>query len=302
MRPRTDWLTYWGGFINMGIINFVKDYERIARFRLGKFEGMKGPGVVFAIPILHEIRKVDTRTQLIDVPRSTSITKDNASIDIDFLVYMRIDVNESEKAVLEVQNYMFAVIGLATTTLRAVIGDITLDEVLSQRERINEAIRVRLDSETNRWGIKVTNVEIKEIDPPREILEAMNRQMSAERVRRAVVLEADGTKEANITVAEGEKQAAILRAEGDKQAQILAAEGDQQAAILVAEGFSQAMTRVNSVAEGVHTNTMGLQYLDTLKALGESPASKFIFPMEFTGLLGRIAGLAGSGNSPGSGG
>ena len=281
----------------MGIINFVRDYERIARFKLGKFEGMKGPGVVFSIPILHQIRKVDTRTQLIDVPRSTSITKDNASIDIDFLVYMRIDVNESEKAVLEVQDYMVAVIGLATTTLRAVIGDITLDEVLSQRERINEAIRVRLDSETNRWGIKVTNVEIKEIDPPREILEAMNRQMSAERVRRAVVLEASGTKEANITVAEGEKQAAILRAEGDKEAQILAAEGDQKAAILIADGFSQAMTRVNNVAEGVHANTMGLQYLDTLKALGDSPSSKFIFPMEFTGLLGRIAGLAGGGNS-----
>ena len=186
---------------------------------------------------------------------------------------------------------------IATLSANAVIGDITLDEVLSQRERINEAIRVRLDSETNRWGIKVTNVEIKEIDPPREILEAMNRQMSAERVRRAVVLEASGTKEANITVAEGEKQAAILRAEGDKEAQILAAEGDQQAAILIADGFSQAMTRVNNVAEGVHANSMGLQYLDTLKALGDSPSSKFIFPMEFTGLLGRIAGLAGGGNS-----
>ncbi len=260
---------------------------------MGRFEGMKGPGVVFAIPILHETRKVDTRTRLIDVPRSTSITKDNASIDIDFLVYMRIDVNEAEKAVLEVQDYIFAVLGLATTTLRAVIGDITLDEVLSQRERINEAIRVRLDSETNRWGIKVTNVEIKEIDPPREILEAMNRQMSAERVRRAVVLEADGTKEANITVAEGERQAQILRAEGEKQAAILEAEGDQEAAILRAEGFSQAMTRVNGVAQGAHDNTMGLQYLDTLKSLGDSPSSKFIFPMEFTGLLGRITGLAG---------
>ena len=269
----------------MGIINFVRDYERIARFKLGKFEGMKGPGVVFSIPILHQIRKVDTRTQLIDVPRSTSITKDNASIDIDFLVYMRIDVNEAEKAVLEVQDYMVAVIGLATTTLRAVIGDITLDEVLSQRERINEAIRVRLDSETNRWGIKVTNVEIKEIDPPREILEAMNRTMSAERVRRAVVLEASGTKEANITVAEGEKQAAILTAEGGREAEILNAEGDQQAAILRADGFSTALERINSVAQNADARTMSLQYFETLKALGGSPATKFIFPMEFTSML-----------------
>ncbi len=272
----------------MAIINFVRDYERVARFRFGKFEGMMGPGIVFAIPIIHQIRKVDTRTQQVDVPRSTSITRDNASIDIDFLVYMRIDLEEAEKAVLEVQDYYYAVLGLATTTLRAVIGDIALDEVLSQRETINEAIRVRLDSETNRWGIKVTNVEIKEIEPPRDILEAMTRQMSAERVRRAVVLEADGTKQAAVTVAEGEKQAEILRAEGSRQAEILTAEGDQQAAILRADGFSTALDRIFTVAKGVDTNTMNLQYLDALKALGESPSSKFVFPLEFTRLLGNL--------------
>jgi len=280
----------------MAIVNFIRDYERIARFRLGRFEGMKGPGIVWAIPILHSIRKVDTRTQQVDVPRSTSITRDNASIDIDFLVYMRIDLENAEKAVMEVQDYYFAVLGLATTTLRAVIGDIALDEVLSQRERINEAIRVRLDSETNRWGIKVTNVEIKEIEPPRDILEAMTRQMSAERTRRAVVMEAEGTREAAITVAEGEKQSAILRAEGDRQAEILTAEGDQQAAVLRAEGFSTALERIFSVAKGVDTNTMNLQYLDTLKALGDSPSSKFIFPLEFTRLLGGLGKPAASGS------
>jgi len=272
----------------MAIINFVRDYERLARFKFGRFEGMMGPGIVWAIPILHQIRKVDTRTEQVDVPRSTSITRDNASIDIDFLVYMRIDLDQAEKAVLEVQNYYLAVLGLATTTLRAVIGDIALDEVLSQRERINEAIRVRLDSETNRWGIKVTNVEIKEIEPPRDIQEAMTRQMSAERVRRAVVLEAEGTRQAAVTVAEGEKQAAILRAEGGRQAEILAAEGDQQAAVLRADGFSTALDRIFSVAKGVDVNTMNLQYLDTLKSLGASPASKFIFPLEFTRLLGGL--------------
>jgi len=280
----------------MAIINFIRDYERMARFRFGRFEGMKGPGIVFAIPILHQTRKVDTRTQQVDVPRSTSITRDNASIDIDFLVYMRIDLEHAEKAVMEVQDYYYAVLGLATTTLRAVIGDIALDEVLSQRERINEAIRVRLDSETNRWGIKVTNVEIKEIEPPRDILEAMTRQMSAERVRRAVVLEAEGTREAAVTVAEGEKQAAILRAEGGRQAEILSAEGDQQAAILRADGFSTALDRIFSVAKGVDVNTMNLQYLDTLKSLGASPASKFIFPLEFTRLLGGLGKPAASGS------
>lgn len=180
---------------------------------------------------------------------------------------------------------------MATTTLRAVIGDISLDDVLSQRERINEAIRLRLDGETERWGIKVTNVEIREIDPPRDIQEAMNRQMSAERVRRAVVLEADGTKEANVTVAEGEKQAAILRAEGNKQSEILQAEGDQQAAVLRAQGFSEAMERINGIAQSAHSNTMGLQYLETLKSLGSSPSSKFIFPMEFSNMIGKITGL-----------
>ena len=259
----------------MGVIlNFVKDYERIARFRFGRFEGMKGPGIVIALPVIHSKTLVDTRTEVLDIPRQTSITKDNAPIDIDFLVYLRIDVNEAEKAVLEVADYHSAVIGLATTTLRAVIGDISLDDVLSQRDRINELIRTRLDHEAARWGIKVPNVEIRELTPPREIQDSMSRQMSAERVRRAVVLEADGTKQANITVAEGEKQAAILRAEGEKQA-----------AILRAHGFGEALTRIFEAAHEVDEKTMTLQYLETLKALGASPSSKFLFPLEFTRLL-----------------
>jgi regulator of protease activity HflC (stomatin/prohibitin superfamily) len=285
----------------MAIINFVRDYQRIARFRFGRFEGMLGPGIVFSIPILHQTRRVETRTEVLDIPRQTNITKDNASIDIDFLVYMRVDINQAERAVLEVEDYRSAVVGLATTTLRAVVGDIDLDDVLSQRERINESIRVKLDSETSRWGIKVTNVEIREIDPPREIQEAMNRQMSAERVRRAVILEADGTRQANITVAEGEKQAAILKAEGARQAEILSAEGDQQAAVLRAQGFSEALDRIFAVAQNVDSNTMSLQYLETLKSLGEGPASKIIFPMEFTRMLGAIAGRSPMGSDESSG-
>ena len=277
----------------MGIINFVRDYERLGRFRFGTFEGMLGPGVVFAIPILHQITRLDTRIQVLDIPRQTNITKDNASIDIDFLVYMRVDVNEAQRAVLEVADYHTAVIGLATTTLRAVIGDITLDDVLSQRERINELIRTKLDGETERWGIKVTNVEIREIDPPREIQEAMNRQMSAERVRRAVILEADGTRESDITVAEGQKQAAILEAEGNRQADILQAEGEKQAAVLRADGFADALARIFETARTVDGNTMTLQYLEALKALGASPSSKFIFPLEFTEMLGNLVGRRG---------
>ena len=269
----------------MAILNFLKDYERIARFKWGNFEGMRGPGPVVLIPIMHSGVKIDTRTEVIDIPRQTNITKDNAPIAIDFLIYMRVTTENADRAVLEVENYRAAVIGLATTTLRAVVGDIDLDNVLSQRERINTTLREKLDSETARWGIKVTNVEIREIEPPPDIQEAMNRQMSAERVRRAVVREAEGTREAAVTVAEGEKRSAILKAEGARQAEILTAEGDQQAAVLRAEGYSTALDKIHSVAKGIDSITLSLQYFNTLKELGATEASKFVLPMEFTKLL-----------------
>ena len=269
----------------MAILNFLKDYERIARFKWGNFEGMRGPGPVVLIPIMHSGVKIDTRTEVIDIPRQTNITKDNAPIAIDFLIYMRVTTENADRAVLEVENYRAAVIGLATTTLRAVVGDIDLDNVLSQRERINTTLREKLDSETARWGIKVTNVEIREIEPPPDIQEAMNRQMSAERVRRAVVREAEGTREAAVTVAEGEKRSAILKAEGARQAEILTAEGDQQAAVLRAEGYSTALDKIHSVAKGIDSNTLSLQYFNTFKELGATEASKFVLPMEFTKLL-----------------
>jgi regulator of protease activity HflC (stomatin/prohibitin superfamily) len=272
----------------MAIINFVRDYERVARFRLGTFEGMRGPGIVIALPIIHQIQKIDTRVTVLDIPRQTNITKDNAPIEIDFLVYLRVNLADAEKAVLEVEDYTSAVVGLATTTLRAVIGDIDLDDVLSQRDRINELIRSRLDGETERWGIKVTNVEIREIDPPRDIQEAMNRQMSAERVRRAVVLEADGTREAAITIADGEKQSTVLRAEGSRQAEILQAEGDQQAAVLRATGYAEA---IQDTAGGVGINTMTLQYVEALKELGAGESTKFVLPLELTKMLGSIGGM-----------
>ena len=269
----------------MGIVNFLRNYQRMARFRWGNFEGMKGPGPVWLVPIMHTGTRIDLRTEVLDIARQTNITKDNAPISIDFLIYMRVMDEYADRAILEVENYRPAVIGLATTTLRAVVGDIDLDEVLSQRERINTILREKLDAETSRWGIKVSNVEIREIEPPPDIQDAMNRQMSAERVRRAVVREADGTRAAAITVAEGEKQSAILKAEGQRQSDILQAEGDQQAAVLRAQGFSTALEKIHEVAQRVDANTLSLQYFDTLKELGASPSTKFIFPMEFTNLL-----------------
>ncbi|MQF81125.1 MAG: SPFH/Band 7/PHB domain protein [SAR202 cluster bacterium] len=270
------------------IISFVRDYERIARFRLGKFEGMKGPGIVIAIPVIHSTEKVDTRVEVLDISRQTNITKDNVPLSIDVLVYLRVDIANAERAVLEVEDYRYAVRGLATTTMRAVIGDMALDEVLSQRDRINELIRTRLDTETERWGIKVTNVEIREVDPPADVQDAMNQQMNSERERRAAVLQADGIKEAAITVAEGEKQAAILKAEGNRASEILNAEGDQQATVLRAEGYAEALKAIHGVAQGVDANTMTLQYVDALKELGSGDSTKFVLPLELTKMLGNL--------------
>jgi regulator of protease activity HflC (stomatin/prohibitin superfamily) len=174
---------------------------------------------------------------------------------------------------------------MATTTLRAVIGGIMLDEVLSEREHINNMLRTRLDEVTERWGVKVTNVEIREIIPPREVQDAMNRQMSAERIRRAVVTESTGTREAAINVADGEKQSNILKAEGQKQANILVAEGERQAQILRAEGFSLALDKIFSVAQTVDQKTMTLQYFEALKSIGSGASTKFIFPLEFTSMM-----------------
>lgn len=264
-------------------IRVVPEYQRLVVFRLGRAIGARGPGLVLLIPFIDRGVKVDLREQVREVPHQTAITKDNAGISVDFLWYYKIlDPSES---VLQVGNFEAAAAGMATTTLRAVIGGIMLDEALSEREQINNMLRTRLDEVTERWGVKVTNVEIREIIPPREIQDSMNRQMSAERLRRAVVTESEGARESAINVANGEKQAAILRAEGEKQSSILRAEGERQAQLLRAEGFANALERIFSVAQTVDSKTMTLQYFETLKSMGMSASTKYIFPMEFTSLL-----------------
>ena len=264
-------------------IRIVPEYQRLVVFRLGRCVGAKGPGIVLLIPIIDRAVRTDLREQVREIPHQTSITKDNAPISIDFLWYYK--VLDPTESVLQVGNFEAAAQGMATTTLRSVIGGILLDEVLSEREHINNMLRSRLDEVTERWGVKVTNVEIREIIPPREVQDAMNRQMSAERIRRAVVTESTGTREAAVNVAEGEKQAAILRAEGERQSNILRAQGDKQAQLLRAEGFSSALTKIYESAQAVDPKTMTLQYFETLKSIGASAATKYIFPMEFTGML-----------------
>jgi regulator of protease activity HflC (stomatin/prohibitin superfamily) len=256
----------------------------VVRFTFGRYDGTpRGPGWLWVIPFMHQATSVDLREEVFDVEPQTTITKDNAPLTVDMLVFMR--VVDPEMSVLKVQSYRLAARGMAVTTLRAVIGDMMLDEVLANREQINALMQGRMDEVTDRWGVKVNAVEIREILPPRDIQEAMSRQMSAERTRRAVVAEAEGTREAAVTIADGNREAAILNAQGEKEAAILNAEGNRQAAILNAEGFSTALDRIFQVARGVDEKTMALQYLDMMKALADGSSTKWVIPMELTSFV-----------------
>jgi len=270
-------------------LKVVPEYQRLVVLRLGKvLERPRGPGIVILIPLVDKAMRVDLREKYTEIPHQTCITKDNASISVDFLIYSK--VVDPIASFVQVQDFDAAAEGIAVTTLRAVVGDIALDDVLAKREEINHVLQTKMDQVTTRWGVKITTVEIREITPPKDILDAMGRQMSAERSRRATVTEAEGTKAAAITVADGEKQAAILKAEGDRQARILNAEGERQAAILRAEGFALALSKIFETAKGVDAKTMSLQYLDALKTLGASPSTKFVLPLELTSLLSNVLG------------
>src|SRR5438132_2586956 len=268
-------------FVLRSIVHIVPEYQRLVVFSFGKFQGIRGPGLVLLLPppIQFVAQRVDLREFFVEIPQQTCITKDNAPISIDFLIYQK--VLEPRDSFLNIQNFRTAIQGIATTTLRAVIGNILLDDVLAKREQINEDLRVKLDDITHRWGVKVTNVEIKELTPPRDVQEAMNRQLTAERTRRA-----------SVTEAEGKKASAILVADGAKQAAILEAEGARQSAILRAEGFALAISTINAQAMTADAKTMTLQYFDALKQLGASPSTKFIIPTEFTNLAAPLSALA----------
>jgi regulator of protease activity HflC (stomatin/prohibitin superfamily) len=269
-------------------VRIVNEYERLVVFRLGRTGPhlVKDPGLRLLIPLVDRPVKTDLREQFIEVPSQTNITKDNAPINIDFLIYWRIV--DPMRSVVNVANFAGALQGISTTTLRAVIGDILLDDVLSKREQINEVLRTKLDEQTERWGGKVTTVEIREIIAPRDVQDAMNRMLSAERNRRAVITESEGARQSAINVAEGEKQSAILKAEGDRQS-----------AILRAEGFSEALQRIFAAARNIDDKTMTLQYLEALKDLGTSPSTKYVLPLELTDLAKRVGGFLDRGMDAG---
>ncbi len=270
-------------------IRVVNEFERLVVFRLGKTspERCRGPGLVILIPIIDRAVKTDLREQFIEVPSQTNITRDNAPINIDFLIYWRIV--DPMRSVVNVANFPGALQGISTTTLRAVIGDILLDDVLSKREQINEVLRTKLDEQTERWGGKVTTVEIREIIAPPDVQDSMNRMLSAERNRRAVITESEGSRQSQINVAEGEKQSAILRAEGVRQQ-----------SILEAEGFSEALNRIFAAARNIDDRTMALQYLEALKELGNTSATKYVIPLELTDLAKKLGGFLDSGLETGA--
>jgi regulator of protease activity HflC (stomatin/prohibitin superfamily) len=278
----------------------VQQYQRMVVQKFGTFVGTRRSGLHFLVPFIYHGTKVDLRERVTRVPTQKYITADNVVVDMDFVIYYRIMEEYAERAVLEVQNFESAVVNLAFATLRAVIGSTTLTDALAERERIRDALQVRMDEVTERWGVKISQVEINEIDPPPGVKAAMEREKSAEAIKTADITESEGARQSQINRAEGEKQSAILTAEGERQSNILQAEGDQQAAVLRAQGFSEALERINTVAASADGRTMSLQYFETLKSLGESPSTKWIFPMEFTSMLGNFLGM-GAGQSNGGG-
>ena len=274
------------------VIRQVNAYEIGVRLRLGKYHDMLNPGWNFVIPFLDQVIMVDLRTQVLDVPRQEVITKDNSPTMVDAVIYFR--VADGKRAILEVTSYRQAIITMAQTTLRSVIGDMELDHVLSNRDKINIGLRDRLDIETDKWGVKVENVEIREVDPSPNVKQAMEDQTAAERNRRASILRADGDKRSAILNAEGDKQSRILEAEGLRQAQILEAQGQRTAHILQQQGEAQGLRIISMGAAALDSKALTVLSLDTLKRLGEGAATKLVFPFELTKLMEGAAEYVGA--------
>ena len=261
--------------------------------RLGKYSRTLPAGLHILIPFLDRLRPlVDLREQVVTFPPQPVITQDNVTISIDTVIYYQ--VTDSVRATYEVANLVLAMEQLSITTLRNVIGSLSLEETLTSRDKINAELRIVMDEATEKWGIRVNRIELKSIDPPASIQEAMEKQMRAERSKRAVILTAEGDKQSQILTAEGERQAVILRAEAQQKSQILEAEGDRQAAILRAEGESAAITTVfKAIHDGNPTpDLLAIKYLEALPQLAQGPASKlFLIPSDAINQLGGMAAL-----------
>ncbi len=271
----------------------IKPWEAGIYIRLGRFVGILDPGVHWVPPFISRVDRIDLRTQVVDVPRQDVITRDNSPVTVDAIVYFR--VIDPKKAYFEVTNYRQAVIALAQTTLRSVIGDMELDEILYNRAAINARLRQILDEATDKWGVRVETVEIREVEPSPRVKQAMEEQTSAERERRAAILKADGRKRAAILEAEGEKTARILRAEGERIAAILKAEGERLATILRSQGEAQRLRILALGAASLHSHALTAMSLNTLEKMADGKATKIIIPFEVSRLIESIAGYLGKG-------
>jgi regulator of protease activity HflC (stomatin/prohibitin superfamily) len=273
-------------------IKTVRPYQRAAVERLGRYQRTVHPGLNFILPFIERLIKVDMREQVVDVPPQDVITKDNATVMVDAIIYY--EVTDPVKVLYNVANFRMATIKLAQTNLRNVIGDISLDESLTSRERINAKLREVLDEATDKWGAKVTRVELQRIEPPGDVTEAMHRQMKAERERRAVVLEAEGLRQAAILKAEGDKLSRILTAEGQASAIQKVAEAERFKLLTVAEGEGQAIERVYSaIHKGNPTKDLiAIKYLEALAKMAEGQATKMFVPYEASGILSAVSVIA----------
>lgn len=273
-------------------IRIVRPYERGLIERLGKFKKEVKSGIHFIIPFFDRMIKVDMREMVIDVPPQEVITKDNVVVTVDAVIYYQ--VTDAFRVIYNVSNFQTAAVKLAQTNLRNVIGELELDQTLTSRESINAKLREVLDEATDKWGVKVTRVEIKKIDPPNDIMEAMSRQMKAERTKRAAILEAEGIKQSEILKAEGQRQAAILKAEGEAEAIKKVAEARKFQFIAEAEGQAKAIIQIfNAIHEGKPSNDLlAVRYLEALKEIANGKATKIFLPLEASGILGSIAGIS----------
>jgi regulator of protease activity HflC (stomatin/prohibitin superfamily) len=255
-------------------IEIVNAYEKRALTVFGDYRKLLQPGINFVPPFVNKTYPFDMRTQTLDVPRQEAITRDNSPVTADAVVYIK--VMDAKKAFLEVDDYKRAVSNLAQTTLRAVLGDMDLDDTLSKRQEINGRIRRDLDEPTDEWGVRVESVEVREVNPSPDVQQAMEQQTSAERKRRAMILEAQGERRSAVESAQGQKQSNIIRAQGEKQSQILEAQGDSVSTVLRAKS-----------AESMGERAVIERGMETLESIGEGESTTFVLPQELSSMLGR---------------
>ena len=277
----------------MSGVRIVKPYEQGIYIRLGKYIRTLDQGFNFIVPLISEVVKLDLRTQVLDVPRQEVITKDNSPVYVDAIIYIK--VMDSHKAYFEVTEYRSATVYLAQTSLRSIVGELELDEILSSREKINVQLRDVLDEATDKWGVKIEAVEIREVDPAARVKQSMEEQTSAERRRRAAILEADGQKRAAILEAEGNKKSMILKAEGLRQSMILEAEGKRLATILESQGEAQKLRIMSVGASVMDSKSLSVLSMETLKKVSDGQSSKIYFPIELTKLVDGVSSYMGAG-------